>query len=383
MRIKKVLLLVAGDNGTIGSCSLNLYEALKQNPELEVRCAIVHHFQDGFDGFKEAMFFDKENKGGLNAQIKWLTGLKESFCPDVTISTLFGVSTLSVLSGGCDKKVGIFHSPHQQMKAGGWVRYIIALLQYAMLYPRLDKLCCVSEEVRDSLATFPWIKNKKKQVVYNVHNLVRILAKSEEPITDYAEAEILSYPTLVYCGRLDRNKAPVRAIEAFAKANKPKNAQLIFLGEDQENLRPELEEVAKRVGVMANIHFLGRKSNPYMYIKRCSALISCSYSEGLPGVMIEALTLGIPVVTTNSSKGIWEIFSASEMYNRNMEGTIENECGFISSNLSFRDSTLYNKDIDNLADAMERAFSKGKVNDFKFANAVKGETIVAQLLSNL
>lgn len=383
MTKKKVLLLVAGDNGTIGSCSLNLYEAIKSTKQYDVKCAIVHHFEDGYEGFKDAIYFDIEKKGGLKDQIKWLKCIKDTFCPDVTISTLFGVSTLSVLSGGKDKKIGIFHSPHQQMKAGGIVRYSIALAQYAFLYPMLDKLCCVSEEVKDSLSVFPWIKDSKKQVVYNVHNIERIITKSKEALSDIAEQEIFSNPTLVYCGRLDRNKAPVRTIEAFAKAQCPKNAQLVFIGDDQENLRPELERGAKKLNIDSQIHFLGRRENPYKYIGRSSALISSSYSEGLPGVMIEALSLGVPVVTTNSSKGIWEIFSASDKYDKELIGLFENECGVISSNNSFRNPKMYESDIENLSLAIGLAFQKGRVDNFLFANSVDGKTIVNQLLTDI
>lgn len=383
MTVKKILLLVAGDNGTIGSCSMNLYEALSRTPNVEVKCAILHHFEDGFVEFRNSLYFDKENCGGIWKQVKWLQKIKASFKPDVTISTLFGVSSLSVLSGGNDKKIGIFHSPHKQMKASGLLKYSISLLQYALLFPRLDKLCCVSEEVKDSLSVFPWIEDCKKNIIYNVHNLQLINIKSKESISEAEENKIFRYPTIVYCGRLDRNKAPIRALEAFAKSNKPNNAQLVFLGEDQEGLRPELESSAKELGIIDNIHFFGRCSNPYKYIKRATALISCSYSEGLPGVIIEALSLGVPVVATNSSKGIWEIFSALDKYNRELDSVFENECGFISSNLSMKDSIRYYDDIGNLSIALERVYNKGNVIEFKFADSVKGETIVSQLLSNM
>ena len=383
MQKKRVLLLVAGDNGTIGSCSLNMYEAFKKATDYEVCCAIIHHFEDGYEGFKDAVFFDKDHVGGGRARRKWLRAIKKAFKPDVTISTLFGVSTLSVLSGGRDKKIGIFHSPHHQIKAKGWKRYSATLLQYAFIYPFLDKLCCVSEEVKESLSVFPWIRESKKQVVYNIHNLDRIIEKSEIEIEDPVERDVFFHPTIVYCGRLDRNKAPIRSIEAFAMATKPQDAQLVFLGNDEEGLQRELEVKAKELGVSENVHFFGRKQNPYNYICSAKALISSSYSEGLPGVMIEALTLGVPIVTTNSSRGIWEIFSEPQKYNAGLNGVFENECGFITSNLSSKDPTKYQADINNLSVALEKVFSKGKVKQFEFANSVKADTILKQLLSDL
>ena len=99
--------------------------------------------------------------------------------------------------------------------------------------------------------------------------------------------------------------------------------------------------------------------------------------------MIEALSLRVPVVTTNSSKGIWEIFSASNKYDKHLFGLFENECGIISSNISFRNPQKYQTDIENLASAIEKVFQKGKIEFFLFANSVDGETIVNQLLSDI
>jgi glycosyltransferase, family 1 len=381
--MKKVLLLVAGNNGTIGSCSLNLYNALKTKKDVVVRCAVIHRFPDGYDGFNDAIFFDDRKYSSSTSRKAWLRNLKKDFNPDVTISTLFGVSSLSVLSGGKDKKIGIFHSPHQQMKAAGTLKYLLSLLHYSFIYPRLDKLCCVSQEVKESLNAFPWICDKKKCVVYNVHDTDHIVENSHIPITDEKEKEIFSHPCLVYCGRLDRNKAPLRAIEAFAKAARPDDAQLVFIGEDQQGLTEELMTLADRLGIADRLHFIGRKQNPYPYFKAAKALVSCSYSEGLPGVIIESLAIGTPVVTTNSSKGIWEIFSCLPDYNVKLQGLHYNEYGIISSNLAHRDISMYETDISNLASAISQIWMWPRISKFKFGEMIKGDKIIDQLLKGL
>lgn len=381
--MKKVLLLVAGDNGTIGSCSLNLYEALKCRKDLEIRCAVVHHFEDGYPGFSDAEYFDKNYNGGIKKQIQWLKYIKNRFQPDITISTLFSVNTLSLLSGGNDKKIGIFHSPHQQAKSKGLRTYINTLIQYLFLYPHLDKLCCVSREVYNSLSGFPTISIKKKEVVYNVHNFDRIIGLSKKDISIDSENKIFKNPTILYCGRLDSNKAPNRALEAFAKAIIPGNTQLVFIGEDQDGLQSRIKMNAERLGIMQRIHFLGRKDNPYPYFKAAKALISSSYSEGLPGVIIEALALSTPVVTTNSSMGIWEIFSCLKDYNKNLTNIYETPYGIISSNVSSLDKSRYNTDIANLALGIEIVLNKPNPKNFEFGEKLSGEAIVKQLLSNL
>ena len=166
-------------------------------------------------------------------------------------------------------------------------------------------------------------------------------------------------------------------------AMKPMDSQLVFLGNDEDGLQIELKKKAKELGVADNIHFFGRKQNPYNYIYSAKALISSSYSEGLPGVMIEALTLGVPVITTNSSRGIWEIFNEPQKYDQFLDGIFENECGFITSNLSSKDPAEYKKDIYNLSVAVEKSFAKERVKVFEFSNSVNAETVLKQLLSDI
>ncbi len=49
--------------------------------------------------------------------------------------------------------------------------------------------------------------------------------------------------------------------------------------------------------------------NPYPYIKGAKALVLASNAEGLPTVLIEALILGTPVVSTNCQTGPQEILT--------------------------------------------------------------------------
>ena len=50
-----------------------------------------------------------------------------------------------------------------------------------------------------------------------------------------------------------------------------------------------------------NIEFLGKKSNPYPYLKKSDCLIMSSDFEGYPVVFIESMILEKPIITTNVS----------------------------------------------------------------------------------
>lgn len=320
-------------------CTLNLWKALAEDPGAEVKCIIKHRFPDGLPEFDNCDFYsDSPPPGGLKnltsmlSQIRWLRKQKKAFKPDLTISTCASCSALNILAGGKDRKIGIFHSPHRQARSLGRVPYLYMLAYFNFLFPFLDRLFCVSEGVRDSiLQSFPRINPVKISVVYNAHNIASIRRLALEEIKDQAEKDIFSKPVYIYVGRFDANKAPERAVGAFAGAFPDGDEQLVFIG-GNDPYSEKVRDVAAECNVSNRVHLLGQKVNPCMYVARSKALVSCSFSEGLPGVIIEATTLGIPVISTNSSKGVWEIMDCLNDYQAQMHGNHHTAYGTITPN---------------------------------------------------
>ena len=55
------------------------------------------------------------------------------------------------------------------------------------------------------------------------------------------------------------------------------------------------------------VFFIGSVKNPYPYIKAAKFLVLCSLYEGLPTVLIEALILQTPIISTDCPSGPKEI----------------------------------------------------------------------------
>lgn len=378
--MKKVLIVVAGNNGTIGRCSWNLYHAFMSRADVEVKCVGIHRFDGGLEGFGSCDFFSdnySNNKYNIFKQAKWLKRIKSEFGPDMTISTLYSTNLLNVLSGGKDYKVGIFHAPHKQGRTLGLIKYVFSLLQYWFIFPKLDFCSCVSKEAEEDLKSIRTIDRKRIGTIYNVHKVDEILKKADIPLQE----EVLPSPYIIYCGRLDANKAPIRAVKALAKIQS--QLSLVFVGKGDESFVSELKKQVDDLGMSSRVFFLGEKSNPYPYIKAAKALVSCSYSESLPGVIIEALALGVPVVSTNSSRGIWEILLADELYNNSLEDSYQTKWGVITSNLAFKDNSKEGQDIINLAQGMEQVLTYSKIPESEFLSKVDSNTITTQFLSLL
>ena len=76
-----------------------------------------------------------------------------------------------------------------------------------------------------------------------------------------------------------------------------KKYHLYFIGTGA--LEEELKRRVDQYGLQQYVHFLGYQKNPYKYLKDMELLLSMSKQEGFPGVYVEALSLGIPFVSTD------------------------------------------------------------------------------------
>ena len=146
--------------------------------------------------------------------------------------------------------------------------------------------------------TFSEICDKVK-IIYNGVDIKKINKKSEEKITNSKLLEVFQQqaPSLIVIGRLDRNKNFSLALEAV-KILKMRgvSCQLIVLGFETEDV--DLHKLANSLGIEKQVYFLGYQQNPLPFLARSKLLLITSFAEGFPTVAIEAMSLGIPFVTT-------------------------------------------------------------------------------------
>jgi len=110
-------------------------------------------------------------------------------------------------------------------------------------------------------------------------------------------------PLVLYVGRLEPVKGLERLIEALKYFPPQKRPSLIILGEGNENstYSEELKEKCKELSLENYVHFRGRiehENTPYYYNAADVTVVS-SYYESFGMVVLEALSCGTPVVSTD------------------------------------------------------------------------------------
>ena len=122
----------------------------------------------------------------------------------------------------------------------------------------------------------------------------------------HSNSEILPFKYVIAVGRLVKLKQFDKLIESYSKSHLPeKNIHLVILGTGKEHAN--LEKKISDFNLQAVIHLLGFKENVYDYISKAKFLVLSSQYEGFSMVILEALSLGIPVVSFDCEYGPREL----------------------------------------------------------------------------
>ncbi|WP_308687990.1 glycosyltransferase [Streptococcus oralis] len=156
-----------------------------------------------------------------------------------------------------------------------------------------DAIVGISKKTSNSIKEVYPDYSSKLQTVYNGYDFKSILEKSQEKI----DIEITPQ-SICTIGRIEENKGSDRVVEVIRLLHQEgKHYHLYFIGAG--DMEEELKKQVKEYQLEDYVHFLGYQKNPYQYLSQMKVLLSMSKQEGFPGVYVEALSLGIPFVSTD------------------------------------------------------------------------------------
>ncbi|WP_250125273.1 glycosyltransferase [Chroococcidiopsis sp. CCMEE 29] len=178
------------------------------------------------------------------------------------------------------------------------------LRRFLWFYDWADALVPVSQGVADDLTQIAGRSLKHMRVIHNPVVTPKLFEQAKEPI-DREWFKDGAPPVILGVGRLSLQKDFPTLIRAFTIVRKQLPARLMILGEGEE--RPQIEAMIKELGLASEVALPGFVSNPYAFMSRAAVFVLSSVYEGLPTVLIEAMAVGTPVVSTDCPSGPREI----------------------------------------------------------------------------
>ena len=211
------------------------------------------------------------------------------------------------------------------------------------VFPKFDKIIAISSSVLERFKTkYNVIET---DVIFNIIDEEKIINKSNEENVVYDKSKL----NLVSVGRIHNMKGYDRLIDVFHLLNiagKLDNVVLRIIGDG-----PDFElikEKVKEYHLEEKVLILGRMRNPFPYVKDSDLFLMCSRYEPFGLVILEALILKVPVLST-------DVASIKEIMN--------DDYGFMCENneIALKESLI--KIIDNPEVLKEK---KKNLNNYKY-----------------
>jgi glycosyltransferase involved in cell wall biosynthesis len=242
----------------------------------------------------------------VGAAVFSLAGYLRKHKPRVLISHLSHCNVVALLAnkiaGSITPVIVVEHS----ILSGSVFRLKHRLLLWLMkkLYPSAGSVVAVAKKTAEDVELTLALKKSSVHPIYNPVSMEEVFLKSAaRPLHPWLEQKEI--PLYLAVGRLVPEKDFKTLLDAFSLVRKKMNARLILLGDGV--LLPELQQQVLSLGIDKDVSLPGFTENPYAFMAAADLLVVSSVREGFSIVLIEAMTCGCNVISTDCPEGPSEI----------------------------------------------------------------------------
>lgn len=203
----------------------------------------------------------------------------------------------------------------------GWSHALLASESYSKwkvrlsmrwLLPLADHIVTVSEGAADDLARFSRVDRRRIEWIYNplVGPEDKLLPNVATQLTRWCDGD---HKKLISVGALKEVKDYATLLAAVAILRRSLDVRLLILGEG--DCRAALEQLSRELALTDSVLMPGAVLRPDAYVRLADLHVLSSRCEGFGNVLVEALAVGTPVVSTDCPFGPREIL-ADGVYGR-------------------------------------------------------------------
>lgn len=181
----------------------------------------------------------------------------------------------------------------------------VYLMLIRLLYPRALRIITNSSENSEDIENALKLEAWKVTTIHNPIDFSGIETALTETVSlPRYDKKKRKYITV---GRLVWQKHHADIIRALAEKKKKGTSDFLYyiIGDGPE--RTHLENLVKSTGLETEVFFLGTQKNVFAHLKACDVFLYASEAEWFPNVLLEAVAIGLPIVTTDFKTGAREV----------------------------------------------------------------------------
>lgn len=216
---------------------------------------------------------------------------------------LYSLTTPVVISEHSDFRTGIERSAEFTPKDKFLLKYVSKYI-----YNRAHRIVGVSQGVIDGLIAVAGVNERKTIVISNpVRNFKA--DPPEKPEERHLRESFWADATvkLLAVGRIVAEKDYEIMVEALSILKEKGNFKLIIVGDGR--LRAAVQSKIELLGLEKAILLAGESYSVSQYYDNADLFLMSSSSEGFGNVLVEALSFGLPIVSTDCQSGPAEILA--------------------------------------------------------------------------
>ena len=261
--------------------------------------------------------------------------LKKQKKIDVSISFMEPLNYLNIKTR-TDEKVIISERSIQSMFIPP---HIAEEMQIKRYYQNADAMVACSYGVQWEQKTYYGIKIPIT-TIYNFINKDLIRQQACEAVETDIKDFLGDSEYYINIGRLVDQKNQEELIRQFIYFNIDSNKKLLIMGSGDR--REELEKMIAENNLATKVRIVSYDNNPFRYMSRAIGVLVTSRYEGLPNVILEAMTIGVPVVAYDCLSGTRELLDDNMDYSANIyEGVCIGKRGIIVQSNTSKDNQYY------------------------------------------
>ncbi len=241
--------------------------------------------------------------GNIRAKIKKTSTINISLCKKIVSSKIKKINTHYDIALGffgphyflndkidADIKIGWVHTDYGNPTELPDVKFTLSM------WSKLDYIACVSEQVKVSFDKIYHSLKEKTVVIENIFSSEFVRGRADEfsakqEMPDNTSNKILSVGRFCTAKAFDE---VVRACNKLVQKGYDFKWYLIGYGPDEQLIKNLIDEY----NLQDTVIILGKRDNPYPYIKECDIYAQPSRYEGKAVTVIEAQILNKPVMIT-------------------------------------------------------------------------------------